>query len=122
MRTDLITVDLGEGDWATIWPEFRHKTFSALQKNLRRYLKPKGKPKLLSELTAETVLDDFELDTVSFDREEANDIKLLNQVLELSWGPVTQAALDNMPKRKYDLLIAEVEKICDLPLAEVRTN
>jgi hypothetical protein len=101
-----------DGDYALLWPEMRHKTTAALQRNLRKYMKPRGKPILLSELTPETnLINDYEIDTASFDQHEQNDIKILNQVTEWSFGPVTQDVLDNLPTRQYDRLIAEVDKL-----------
>jgi len=103
-----------DGDWVALWPEMRHKTTAALQRNLRKYYKPKNKPVLLSELTPETNLQeitDFEIDMSRFDQHEQNEILLLNQVVEWSFGPVTAEVLGNISTLKYDGLMAEVEKL-----------
>jgi hypothetical protein len=107
---DTVRIELG-ADWARVWPYMRHKTMSLLQKDIRRYLKPRGKPVLLSELTPDTMVNDYEVDTANFDQHTQNDIKLLNQVVEWSFGPMTQATLDDMPAAKYDTLVAEVDKL-----------
>jgi hypothetical protein len=85
-------------------------------------MKPKGKPLLLSEITPETkLINDFEIDTTSFDQQEQNDITLLNQLVQLSLGgqgygmpplsPITQDLLDGMFTSKYDLLVKECDQL-----------
>ena len=43
--------------------------------------------------------------------EKTNEIIILNQMVEWSFGPVTQDTIDAMPSVKFDALVQEVDRI-----------
>ena len=132
-----VRIELGDGDYGLVYQEMRHKTDRLMQANLRKYFKPLGKPFLLSELTPETKLTgDYEIDAMRFDQAEQDHILLINQLSELrlegqsykhppemaqNMGQVylTDDTFDLLSKRKYETLLAEVNKLYGLlPLPE----
>ena len=113
-----VRIELGAGDYALILKELRHKTSRLVKECLRKYLKPRTKPVMLSEIQGDTKLDDVEIDMDKFNTEETAEIILLNQVIEWSFGAVNQESLDNIPTLKYENLAMEVDKLySSVPLA-----
>ena len=110
-------IDLGGGDYAVMAKDLKHKTSRLVQSVQRKYIKPAASKVLLSELKpGQGLYNDAELDLSAYDPTEANHIMILNQVLEWSLGPITEDTLENISQKKYELLVAEVDRLYGSPL------
>ena len=90
-----------DGDRAVVLKEMRHKTSRAISAVLTKHNKTRQE---LIEQIKNGIPDASILD-------ENNEVILLNQVVEWSFGPVTQDILDNISVDKYQKLVAEVDKL-----------
>ena len=102
-------IELGT-DWAIVSSEMMHKTARAVDAVLRKH--NKSKTELIKQIQdfQEKKIDEIpsELSEVFDDNTEAI---LLNQVIEWSFGAVTNEVMDNIPATKYQMLTTEVDKL-----------
>lgn len=100
-----------EGDYAIVLKEMRHSTAKILQALVRRSLGDSGVLDLQERLRKAP--DDAARRQIitenSVDGED--EIILLNQVIEWSFGAVSQEILDNIPQSKYQKLASEVDRL-----------
>lgn len=116
---DTVRIELGGNDYAIVYCEMKHKTSRLVRDYFRKFMKPRGKPVLLSEVKDNTkILNEYELDTDKLDMSETTEIILLNQVESWSFGEVDKKTLDNIAENQYEILSNEVDKLyCANPLA-----
>lgn len=111
----MIRIELGDGDYAIVYPEMIHRTSRLLQKNILNTLGADGYQKLQADLKAAPDYNAQKAIIAKVAVEGEQNIILLNQVSEWSFGAVTEQVLDTMPSRKFDLLATEVEKLYSQP-------
>jgi hypothetical protein len=112
---ETVRIELGDGDYAVVGKEVKHKTSVALEKLLRNSVSPDDWVKLQAQLKGEpdiikrmAILDKIEV--------EGDDIiNLVNQTEELVIDgkpqPITVETFDNMSSAKYETLKNEVNKL-----------
>ena len=104
--------DLGDGDYAIVIKDLLHRTSRQIQQYYRQFMKPMGKPVLLSDIQAgrASLINDYELEMTAVDDNEVAEIFMLNQVTEWSFGSVTSEIINggNMPSAKYEALKKEL--------------
>ena len=109
-----------DGDYALVLPEIIHRTSKLLQKKVIGVLGREGYQSLQDELRQAANDEDRKVILRKVPIEGEDEIILLNQVVEWSFGDVSQEVLDNIPATKYDKLSAEVDRLySSIPL--VRT-
>ncbi len=124
-------LELGDGDFAVLQVEMKHKTERLVADLMRKFIKaPQGVKiaipesgkvnQAAAELAAQAkdqvkVLGTLEIDFANADFQGAADIMILNQVKEWSFGDVTQAVLDEMPTRKRDLIAKRFDELFPFP-------
>jgi len=124
-------LDLGDGDFAVLYIELKHKTEKAVSDLMRKYIKaPQGLKITIpndgkvdvaaASLAAQAkdqvkILGDLEIDFANADFQGSTDIMILFQVKEWSFGAVTQAVLDEMPARKRDIIAARFDELFPFP-------
>jgi hypothetical protein len=104
-------IELGDGDYVLAFKDLLRKTARQVQQAYRKYMKPRGKPVLLSEIGTADLLNDYEVDTASVDQYEITEIFILNQVTEWSYGAINHDTIENMPDVKYQLLQKELNRL-----------
>lgn len=110
-----------KGHYVVFFAEMRHGTQKAVSALTRPYLKPAGdQPATLkvedggpATFEGSTSL---EVDMMKVDWDAVNDVIILGQVKEWSFGPVDQSTLDDMPRTLRDRIIEEINKIYSGPL------
>lgn len=113
-QAELIRAELTGGRWAKILPEITHGTSRRVEAANRKYLKfsvatvkvAEGQP--LAE-AAKGV--EVELDIANADFTEANDLLILGQVAEWSFGEVSQEVLDTIPEALRDELLKKCDEV-----------
>jgi hypothetical protein len=124
-------LDLGDGDFAVLFVELKHKTERAVGDLMRKFIKapqgikiqiPEGEnvAKVAADLTAKAqekakIMGELEIDFANADFSGAADIMILNQVKEWSFGDVTQAVLDEMPAKKRDQIARRFDVLFPFP-------
>jgi hypothetical protein len=115
---DTVKLDLGDGDYAVLFKEIKHKTSKALQRLLRDSITPQEFAQLQLELRK--AKDNEEIKEILGRREIDGDdvVTLVNQAESWSFGTISKETIDNMPETKYQLLLTEVNKLySQVPLA-----
>lgn len=124
-------LELEDGDFAILQTELKHKTERAVGDLMKKFIKaPQGVKitiptdgkvdKAAAELVAQAkdqvkVLGTLEIDFANADFQGAVDLTILYQVKEWSFGPVTQAVLDEMPARKRDIIAKRLDELFPFP-------
>lgn len=120
IKTD--RVDLGNKQWAEMYRELRHGTQKAVSAITRPFLKyGNGKATLSVEGEGTPKVKgvgkvEVQLDKVNWD--EVNDLIIIGQVKEWSFGPVDQETLDGIPEAFRERLVQEANKRYGRPLAK----
>jgi hypothetical protein len=96
-----------EGDYAVVFKEMKHKTTRALQQLIRESI-PAEK---FAEIQGESDLEKRKTLLMKVQVDGDDIVTLMNQVESWSFGEVTPSVIDEMPERKYQLLVAEVNKL-----------
>jgi hypothetical protein len=108
---ETVRIELGNGDYALVLKEMTHKTTKALQGLLRRTLGEDAFISLQGQLR--TISDENKkkeiLQKVTLEGDD--EIILLNQIKEWSFGEVTAVVMDSISESKYTLLSVEVNKL-----------
>lgn len=121
-------LDLGDGDFAVLMVELKHKTERAVGDLMKKFIKaPQGikisipetgkVDQAVKDLAAEAkkvqaqVIGTLEIDFANADFIGAVNITILYQVKEWSFGPVTQEVLDEMPARKRDIIAKRLDEL-----------
>jgi hypothetical protein len=113
-----VKLDLGDGDYAVLFSETKHKTTRALQKLVRDTLGLQKYTELQSQLFNAKTNEEKRIILSQLPVDGDDIVTLLNQVESWSFGEVSQATIDNMPETKYQLLLTEVNKLYSfVPLA-----
>jgi len=111
-------IELGDGDYVVVYNEMIHKTTRALNQLLRKSLGETGYQSLDEQLRNAVNEQDKRDILRKVPIEGEDEIILLNQVTEWSFGAVSQESLDNIPSVKYQRLTQEVDKLySSIPLA-----
>jgi hypothetical protein len=108
---ETVKIDMGDGDFAIVFKEMKHKTSNALQNLLRNAMSPADFIKLQAELQKESDVEKRKARLSQIPVEGDDVVTILNQVESWSFGEVTQTVIDNMPEAKYQILLAEVNKL-----------
>ena len=115
---ETVKLELGDGDYAVVFKEMKHKTSKAIQDLLRRSVTPDKWLDLQSQLQKEADIEKRKaiLRPIQVDGDDV--ITILNQTESWSFGAVTEDTIDNMTETKYQLLLSEVNKLySQAPLA-----
>lgn len=98
-----------KGEWAVFFQELLHGTQRAVTTVTRQYLDVQGERKLTlgGEEPALAVKGNvqLEVDLTKVDWDEVNDLILLGQIKEWSFGPVDQDTLDRIPEAIRGMLV-----------------
>ena len=125
-------LDLGDGDFAVLMVELKHKTERAVGELMKKYIKVSQPIKIqipdngnvakaAADLTVQAqaaqakVLGELEIDFANADFQGSADIMILYQVKEWSFGAVTQEVLDEMPARKRDVITKRFDDLFPFP-------
>lgn len=115
-------IELGRG-WAVIYTELRHGTQRAVNQLTRPFLDYGGeKPKMTSadgdgDPRVEGIAT-VELDLTKVDWEAVNDIIIVGQVKEWSFGEVNMETLDDIPESARTRLVMEFNGRYGRPLPD----
>lgn len=113
----------GKGNYAVIYQDLRHGTQRSVNELTRPLMQfPDGKPpKLTLGQDGPTVQGatavEIDLDKVDFDA--VNDLIIIGQVKEWTFGPVDQETLDDIPEKVRAVLVQKVNELfgAAVPLA-----
>ena len=101
----------GTGDYAVFYVELRHGTQKAINVLTRPHLTyPDKPPKLIIEAEDKVTVEGSEraqIDLTTAPMDEVNDLMIVGQVKEWSFGPVDQATLDSLPETIRKRLLDE---------------
>ena len=106
-------VELDEGETAVFYVELRHGTQKAVNALTRPFLKyPDGKTPVLTikegeegpKVEGPTTV---KVDLAAIDYDVVNDMIIVGQVKEWSFGPIDQETLDGLPERIRGRLVQE---------------
>ena len=100
-----------DGDYALVLPEIIHRTSKLLQRKVIEVLGKEGYQVLQNELRQVANDEDRKAILRKVPIEGEDEIILLNQIVEWSFGAVNQEVLDQIPATKYDKLSEEVDKL-----------
>jgi len=119
MKLETVRIDCGGGHYAVVFKDKLRRTARLQEAELRKCLRPieAGKPaapdKLrLSELEKmETMPEsDFIIDMAAIDNDAINEVFIINQVAEWSFGfPITHDSIENMPALAYKKIVEEMD-------------
>jgi hypothetical protein len=121
MRLETVRIDLGDGDYALAFREVIRRTARLHEAELRKYMTmvetPESKAKML--LTDAEKMETIPKAEFIIDREaviahddDINELYILNQVTEWSFGPVDHDTLDTkVTKRQYKTLVTEMDRL-----------
>ncbi len=122
----IVKVTLTNGRWAMIYREMLHKTFRQHQAVLQRYLVPTGNTVAkMSDIEAgkKPPKIEYTIDFAKLDMYEINEIYLLNQVVEWSYGPVTRTIIEEQLTRDdYLILVGEMDRLYQPSPLQVKSN
>lgn len=125
-------LDLGDGDYAVLQVELKHKTERDVGAVMKKYIKASEPIRIqipdngnvqaaTGDLTAQAkqaqpkILGELEIDFANADFYAAANIMILYQVKEWSFGAVTQEVLDNMLTRKRDIITKRFDELFPFP-------
>jgi hypothetical protein len=122
---ETVRIELPGNAYATAFKDVLRKTARLHEAELRKVMTPidatTGKV-LLSELEAAPQAQhkvDYKVDLLAIDQDKVNEIFILNQVAEWSFGPVDYDTLENLVSREqYKALVKEFDRLYKpVPLA-----
>lgn len=113
-QKDLVTVKMQGGKWAKLYPELLHGTARRVEAANRKYLRfSTGSVKVEEGQTIQDAAKGVEviLDIANADFTEANDMLILGQVAEWSFGEVAQEVLDGIPEALREQMLKECDRL-----------
>jgi len=118
MEQPTVRIELPGQAWAVIYRDVLRKTARLQEAELRRHMTPvaseAGRKMLLSELQAGKTPPkegDYVIDFDAIDNDAINDMYMLNQTAEWSFGPIASATLEMMPSAAYKALAEEMDRL-----------
>jgi hypothetical protein len=115
---ETVKIDLGDGDYAVVFKEMKHKTSNALQNLLRQTIGEQGFAELRIQLQKEPDIEKRKAILSQIPVEGDDIVTILNQTESWSFGEVIQTVIDDMPESKYQILLSEVNRLySQIPLA-----
>ena len=122
MAENTVKVELTNGRNAFVYREVLHKTYRQHEDILRRAMEPVGPTTIkMSDAEAGKKMPkvDYVLDVSKLDMHEVNELYILNQVAEWTYGPVTREVIENQLTRDDCLLLVrEMDRLYQpIPLA-----
>jgi hypothetical protein len=119
MELELVTINLPGGAEAHVFKDVLRKTARLHEAELQKYMTPIDPDShrvLQSELKAKPLAGavDYQIDFIAVDanKHKINEIFILNQVHDWSFGPVDYATLEAMVSREqYTKLVEEIDRL-----------
>ena len=116
-------IDLGDGEYAIFYQETRHGTQKAVNVLTRPFLKYAKTPKLTlvgdgeeKDLKLKGIgAGKVDINLAKVDWDMVNDIIIVGQVKEWSYGSVNQKTLDDLPERIRGRLVQECNELYGKP-------
>ncbi len=111
-------VELGGGEWAELYVEVKQVTSRLHEAEVRKHVRPlEDEPLLMSELSAgqKPWPSDGIVNAAAVDQSRVAEIYALYQVKAWSLGPVDQQTIDDLPKKLFNRLREEIDKLYDVP-------
>ena len=120
MELELVRIELPGGDYAMAYKDVLRKTARLHEAELRKYMTPKPEAKttvMQSELEANPAANlaiDYEVDLLAVEQNQdaINELYILHQVPEWSFGPVDAEVLENrVTDAQYKALVKELNRL-----------
>ena len=112
---DTTRIELTNGRFAFVYREVLHRTYRQHEDILRRAMTPVGPTTVkMSEVEAGKKMPKVEyvLDVTKLDMHEVNELYILSQVAEWSYGPVTHEAVESQLTRDdCIILVKEMDRL-----------
>ncbi len=121
MELETEKIKLPGGAWATVYKDVLRRTARLHEAELRKYMQPVGggadpTKVLRSQLkdNPELGVVDYEIDFVAVDanKDSINEIFILNQTVEWSFGSVDAETLDTkVTREQYNAFVEEIDRL-----------
>lgn len=117
---DTVRFALGDGDYADLYKELKHGTVKQVeaiyrpllaQPDCQKVMQIRDEKKRMEQLLPILAMTD--------ESSRAIDTIILNQVTEWSFGEVKQETLDNISRRKRDMIAQEANRLYEDPLVGI---
>ncbi len=115
MAENTVKVNLTNGHFAFVYREVLHRTYRQHEDILRRAMTTNGPTTIKMSEVEEGKRPpkvEYVLDAAKLDMHEINELYILSQVAEWSYGPVTHEVVENVLTRDdYLLLVKEMDRL-----------
>lgn len=114
MRT--IKVDFGDGDYAELFEQLKHGTARRIQEIYAHYQSNPAYQEAIRLSELKERIKALQAIVSEEDLTRANDVMILGQIKQWTFGEISQAVLDNISEGQHQILSAEANRLYAPPL------